>query len=45
MGFTSFGFLAVIENLLNICLERQVSEGNKKMIIRLIECIPKLTSQ
>lgn len=32
----------MIENLFNICLERQASEENRKMIIQLIKRIPKL---
>lgn len=45
MGFTSLEFLAMIENLFNICLERQAVENDRNMIIQLIKCIPKLTSE
>lgn len=45
MNFTSLGLLAMIENLFNICLERQAEEEDRKMIIPLIKCIPKLTSK
>lgn len=45
MSFTSLGFLAMIENLFNICLQREATEEDRKMIIQLIKCVPKLPSE
>lgn len=45
MGFTSSEFLAMTENLFNICLERQAVEKDGNIIIQAIKCIPKLISE
>lgn len=45
MNFTSLEFLAMIENLFNICLERKAAKEDGKMIIQFIKYIPKLTSK
>lgn len=45
MNFTSLEFLAMIENLFNICLERKAAKKARKMIIQFIKYILKLTSK